>query len=162
MTKSLEVIDDLIRGGDLVEMPQALLGCSKLIGAFELIDNHLAVTGPIPDWSISSGARSLRFVDFPTQEVQWRRLRSRYPGLPRYHAEDTPHLRESELIDLLQEHGGCTTDWRTEVLFFNPAWFREIDKQLNDAMSYLPAMEVLAYFKDAAWASLARVRDRSH
>ena len=161
ITKSVEVIDDLIRGSDLVEMPQALLGVSKLIGAFELIDNHLDVAGPIPDWSISSGARSLRFVDFPTQEVQWRRLRSRYPGLPRYHVEDTPNLRESELIDLLQEYGGCTTDWRTEVLFFDPAWFREIDKQLNDAMSYVPAMEVLAYFKDAAWESLARVRDRA-
>lgn len=161
LRRTVEVVDDLIRGNDLIEMPQALLGQSNLIGSFEFIDHRLAVAGPIPDWSISAGARSLRFVEFPTQEVQWRRLRSRYPRLPLYHEEETPNLRESELLDLLQEHGGCSDAWRADIIFFDPTWFLELDTQLSDVTRYVPAFQMLNYFKDSAWASLARVRDRA-
>jgi hypothetical protein len=75
----LEVIDKVIRTDEVIEFPQSLLFRNHLIGLWELIDHELDVEGrPWPGWTIASGSRSLKFLEFPTQKVQWDRLRARY------------------------------------------------------------------------------------
>jgi hypothetical protein len=75
----LEVIDEVIRREEVIELPQSLLFKRQLIGLWELIDQQLTVEGrPLSNWTVSSGSRSLRFLEFPTQRVQWDRLRARY------------------------------------------------------------------------------------
>ncbi|MGB6398069.1 MAG: hypothetical protein WBF73_20630 [Bradyrhizobium sp.] len=68
----LEVIDEVIRREEVIEFPQSLLFKRQLIGLWELIDQQLHVEGrPLSNWTVSSGSRSLRFLEFPTQQVQW-------------------------------------------------------------------------------------------
>jgi hypothetical protein len=55
LDKVLEVTDNVIRNGEVVEFPQSLLFRKELIGLWELIDDQLAVQGrPTANWSISS------------------------------------------------------------------------------------------------------------
>jgi hypothetical protein len=115
LDNSLEVIDEVIRNEEVIEFPQALLFKSQLIGLWELIDQQLKVEGrPIRNETISSGSRSLKFLEFPTQEVKWNRLRARYRHLSTHHKESvrvgtaTCGPRENgpgcETILLLPEH----------------------------------------------------------
>src|SRR5215510_4509574 len=70
----LEVIDEVIRSEEVIEFPQSLLFKNQFIGDWELIDQLLKVEGrPTPNWTISSGSRSLKFLEFPTQKVRWDR-----------------------------------------------------------------------------------------
>jgi hypothetical protein len=72
LDNALEVIDEVIRRDEVIEFPQVLLLKSQLFGLWELVDEQLDVEGrPLPNWTISSGSRSLRFLEFPTQQVQW-------------------------------------------------------------------------------------------
>jgi hypothetical protein len=72
----LEVIDEVIRNEEVIEFPQSLLFKQQLVGLGELIDEQLAVEGrPTANWTISSGSRNLKFLEFPTQKVKWDRLR---------------------------------------------------------------------------------------
>lgn len=159
----VEVIDEMIRSEALLEMPQSLLTQRQLIGVFEFIDEHLAVEGaPTPDWTISSGARSIRFLEFPTQKVQWDRLRSKYKRLSTYNKNAVRQLREMDLIDLLTEMDAHCKKWLTDILYFDPAWLQEAEDQMADPQRNLSASNLLSYFKDLGWESLARVRDRAN
>jgi hypothetical protein len=163
LTNSVEVIDEVIRSEAFVEMPQALLSNRQLIGVFEFIDEYLGVSGrPVPDWTISSGTRSIRFLEFPTQKVQWDRLRSRYRHLSTYEKLFVRGLREMELIDLLAEGNDFCGEWATDILYFAPAWLREAGDQLSDPKRHSSAGELLSYFQNLGWESLARVRDRQN
>jgi hypothetical protein len=163
LTNLVEVIDEMIRSEAFVEMPQALLPNKQLIGVFEFIDEHLGVSGrPVPDWTISSGARSIRFLEFPTQKVQWDRLRSRYRHLPTYEKPFARALGEMDLLDLLTEQEDFCQKWMTDILYFAPAWFYEAEDQASDPQRSVPASELFSYFKNLGWESLARVRDRAN
>jgi len=155
----LEVIDEVIRYEEIIEFPQSLLFKGQFIGHFELIDQHLNVEGrPFSNWTISSGSRSLKFLEFPTQRVQWDRLRARYRQLSTYDKAMARKLREIELIEMIGEIDRKSKQWATQILYFSSLWFKELEGQLADPETRTPAMELLSYFKNASWSALARVR----
>jgi hypothetical protein len=155
----LEVIDEVIRSEEVIEFPQALLFKHQFIGHFELIDHYLNVEGrPMQSWTISSGSRSLKFLRFPTQRVQWDRLRARYRQLSTYDKDRARKLNEMELIEMIEDVNDKTKRWSTPILFFSSQWFTEMDEQLADSERRVPAMELFSYFQRTSWATLARVR----
>jgi hypothetical protein len=155
----LEVIDEVIRHEEVIEFPQALLFKHQLIGHFELIDQYLNVEGrPAQSWTISSGSRSLKFLEFPTQRVQWDRLRAKYKHLSTYDKVRARKLREMELIEMIRDVNERTKQWAASILYFSSQWFNEIDLQLADRERRVPAMELFSYFQGASWSTLARVR----
>lgn len=163
LTNSVEVIDEMIRNEAFLEMPQSLLFQRQMIGVFEFIDDHLGVSGrPVPDWTISSGARSIRFLEFPTQKVQWDRLRSKYRNLSTYEKLAVRRLKEMDLIDLITETDDFCNKWVTEILYFAPAWFIESEDQASDPKRSAQASELFSYLKNLGWETLARVRDRAN
>ncbi len=97
LDNTLEVIDEVIRREEVIEFPQSLLFKRQLVGLWELIDQQLHVEGrPLSNWTISSGSRSLRFLEFPTQQVEWDRLRARYRQLSTY--DKGRELKEIDLV----------------------------------------------------------------
>ena len=155
----LEVIDEVIRREEVIELPQSLLFKRQLIGLWELIDQQLHVEGrPLLNWTISSGSRSLRFLEFPTQRVQWDRLRARYRQLSTYDKEAVRKLKEIDLIEMIGEVDQKSKQWATQILYFSSHWFKELERQLADPECRTPAMELASYFNNTSWASLARVR----
>src|SRR6266852_3060596 len=155
----LEVVDLVIRSKEVIKLPQSLLLRGQLIGLFELIDHQQEVQGrPTTNWTISSGSRSLKFLEFPTQQVQWQRLRSRYKRLITYHKEAVRRLKEIDLIEMIEEVDHKSKIWTTKILYFSAIWFAEIQRQLNDPRRRAAAMELMAYFTRASWKSLTRVR----
>src|SRR5262249_21076677 len=131
LDNALEVIDEVIRNGEVIEFPQSVLFKKQLIGLWELIDEQLQVEGrPITNWTISSGSRSLKFLEFPTQKVKWDRLRARYRQLSTYDKEDIRKLRETDLIERIGEVDEKCSRWETQVLYFSPSWFDELRRQL--------------------------------
>ncbi len=155
----LEVIDEVIRREEVIEFPQSLLFKQNLIGHFELIDQYLNVEGrPVPNWTMSAGSRSLKFLEFPTQRVQWDRLRARYRQLSTYDKSTVRRLNELELIKLIGEVDQKTKQWATQILYFSSLWFRELEEQLADRDRAVPAMELFSYLLKTSWSTLARVR----
>jgi hypothetical protein len=155
----LEVVDEVIRSEEVIDFPQSLLSKHQLIGLFELIDQHLHVEGrPTANWTISSGSRSLKFLEFPTQRVQWDRLRARYKQLSTYDKTIARKLREVELIEMIGEVDQKSKNWEVKILYFSALWFKELEQQLADREKSVPAMELFSYFNNASWAALARVR----
>jgi hypothetical protein len=159
LDKLLEVVDEVIRNHEVIEIPQSLLLKQQLIGLFELVDHQLDVEGrPTPNWTISSGSRCLKFLEFPTQRVQWDRLRARYGQLSTYDKSSIRKLREIDLIEIINEVDKKSKEWTAKILYFSARWFEELEFQLGDRERSVPAMELLSYFKDASWSALARVR----
>ena len=155
----LEVIDEVIRREEVIELPQSLLFKRQLIGLWELIDQQLNVEGrPLSNWTVSSGSRSLRFLEFPTQRVQWDRLRARYRQLSTYDKGAVRKLKEIDLIEMIGEVDQKSKQWATQILYFSSQWFKELERQLADPECRAPAMELVSYFNNTGWASLARVR----
>jgi hypothetical protein len=159
LDNSLEVIDEVIRNEEVIEFPQALLFKSQLIGLWELIDQQLKVEGrPIRNETISSGSRSLKFLEFPTQEVKWNRLRARYRHLSTHHKESVRKLKEIDLIEMISEVDQKSKQWVTQVLYFSTSWFAELGRQLADRERTGPAARLFSYFQNTSWSTLARVR----
>jgi hypothetical protein len=157
LDNALEVIDEVIRREEVIEFPQSLLFKRQLIGLWELIDEQLHVEGrPLSNSTVSSGSRSLRFLEFPTQQVQWDRLRARYRQLSTY--DKGRELKEIDLIEMIGEVDRKSKQWTTQILYFSSHWFKELERQLADPECRAPAMELASYFNNASWASLARVR----
>ena len=157
LDNTLEVIDEVIRRDEVIEFPQSLLFKRQLVGLWELIDQQLHVEGrPLSNWTISSGSRSLRFLEFPTQQVEWDRLRARYRQLSTY--DKGRELKEIDLIEMIGEVDRKSKQWATQILYFSSHWFKELERQLEDPECRSPAMELASYFNNASWASLARVR----
>jgi hypothetical protein len=155
----LEVIDEVIRREEVIEFPQSLLSKRQLIGMWELIDQQLHVEGrPLSNWTISSGSRSLRFLEFPTQRVEWGRLRARYRHLSTYDKGTVRELKEIDLIEMISEVDQKSKHWVTPILYFSSQWFNELERQLAEPECRTPAMELASYFNNTSWASLARVR----
>jgi hypothetical protein len=155
----LEVIDEVIRNGEVIEFPQSLLFKQQLIGLWELIDEQLQVEGrPNTNWTICSGSRNLKFLEFPTQKVKWDRLRARYRQLSTHDKEDARRLKEINLIERISEVDEKCKEWVTQVLYFSPSWFGELQQQLIDRERALLAMRLFSYFQTAGWSALARVR----
>jgi hypothetical protein len=155
----LEVIDEVIRRGEVIEFPQSLLFTRQLIGLWELIDSQLTVEGrPIANWTISAGSRNLKFLEFPTQKVKWDRLRARYRHLSTHDKEDIRRLKEIDLIQKISEVDDKCRRWATQVLYFSPSWFDELQRQLVDPATALPATSLFSYFQKQGWSTLARVR----
>jgi hypothetical protein len=155
----LEVIDEVIRREEVIEFPQSLLFKRQLIGTWEFLDQQLQVEArPLLNWTVSSGSRSLRFLEFPTQRVEWDRLRARYRHLSTYDKGTVRDLREIDLIEMISEVDQKSKQWVTPILYFSSDWFKELERQLADPECRTPAMELASYFKDTSWASLARVR----
>jgi hypothetical protein len=155
----LEVVDEVIRHEEVIELPQSLLFKHQFVGHFELMDQYLNVEGrPAQSWTISSGSRSLKFLEFPTQRVQWDRLRAKYRHLSTYDKGRARKLREMELIEMIREVNERTKQWATSVLYFSSQWFSEIELQLADRERRVPAMELFSYFQRTGWSTLARVR----
>ena len=113
---------------------------------------------PLSNWTVSSGSRSLRFLKFPTQQVQWDRLRARYRQLSTYDKEAVRRLKEIDLIEMIGEVDRKSKQWATQILYFSAQWFEELERQLADQECRAPAMELASYFNNTSWASLARVR----
>ncbi len=155
----LEVIDEVIRNEEVIEFPQSLLFKDHLIGLWELIDRQLKVEGrPWPNWTISSGSRSLKFLEFPTQKVQWDRLRARYKQLSTYDKGIARKLKEIDLIQMVSEVDRRSKQWVTQVLYFSSLWFDELELQLADRKRVVPATQLFSYFQNTSWSGLARVR----
>lgn len=155
----LEVIDEVIRSDEMIEFPQSLLSKDHLIGLWELIDHQLKVEGsPWPNWTISAGSRSLKFLEFPTQKVQWDRLRARYKQLSTYDKVAARRLKEIDLIKMINEVDQKSKQWVTQVLFFSAAWFSELERQLADPETVIQATKLFSYFQKTSWKTLARVR----
>jgi hypothetical protein len=155
----LEVIDEVIRNGELIEFPQSLLFKQELVGLWELIDEQLEVKGrPKTNWTISSGSRNLKFLEFPTQKNKWDKLRSRYRLLSTHDKDDVRRLKEVELIERIDEVDEKCRQWATQVLYFSPFWFDELRCQLADHERAIPAMSLFSYFQKRSWSTLARVR----
>jgi len=155
----LEVIDEVIRSEEVIEFPQSLLFKNQLIGDWELIDQLLKVEGrPTPNWTISSGSRSLKFLEFPTQKVKWDRLRSRYKHLSTHDKEFARKLKEIDLIQMISEVDQKSKHWVTQVLYFSSLWFDELQRQLADRERAVPATRLFSYFQNRSWSALARVR----
>ena len=143
-------------------MPQSILTQREMIGVFEFIDHNLDVSGkPVPDWVISAGSRSLKFLEFPTQKVQWDRLRSKY-GLSTYDKLAARDWDENDLIDQIPAVNEACRGWFTEVLYFTQGWFDEASRQMAQFENVIAANAFFSYFKDSGWNSLARVRDRAN
>jgi len=159
LDNSLEVIDEIIRIEEVIEFPQALLFKSQLIGLWELIDEQLKVEGrPTRNETISSGSRSLKFLEFPTQKVKWDRLRARYKHLSTYDKEVARKLKEINLIQMIREVDQKSKQWVTQVLYFSALWFNELERQRANPETAVPAMRLFSYFQNRSWSSLARVR----
>jgi hypothetical protein len=155
----LEVIDEVIRNEEVIEFPQSLLFKDHLIGLWELIDEQLKVEGrPWPNWTISSGSRSLKFLEFPTQKVQWDRLRARYKQLSTYDKGIARKLKEIDLIQMVGEVDQKSKLWVTQVLYFSSLWFDELKRQLADRERAIPATQLFSYLQNTSWSALARVR----
>src|SRR5215472_10026725 len=155
----LEVIDEVIRSEEVIEFPQSLLFKNQLIGDWELIDQLLKVEGrPTPNWTISSGSRSLKFLEFPTQKVKWDRLRSRYKHLSTHDKEFARKLKEIDLIQMISEVDQKSKHWVTQVLYFSSLWFDELQRQLADRERAVPATRLFSYLQETSWSALARVR----
>jgi hypothetical protein len=155
----LEVIDEVIRNEEVIEFPQSLLFKNQLIGLWELIDEQLQVEGrPTTNWTISSGSRNLKFLEFPTQEVKWNRLRARYRHLSTHHKESVRKLKEIDLIEMISEADQKSKQWVTQVLYFSASWFAELRRQLVDRERTGPAARLFYYFQNRSWSTLARVR----
>jgi hypothetical protein len=159
LDKVLEVIDEVIRKGRVIEFPQSLLFKKELIGLWELIDDQLKVEGrPPSNWTISSGSRNLKFLEFPAQKVQWDRLRARYRHLSTHDREDIRGLKEVDLVGRINELDEKCRQWATPVLYFAPSWFEELRSQSADQERALLAMRLFSYFQTRGWSTLARVR----
>jgi hypothetical protein len=155
----LEVIDEIIRNEEVIEFPQSLLFKNHLIGLWELIDQQLQVEGrPWPNWTISSGSRSVKFLEFPTQKVQWDRLRARYKQLSTYDKGIARKLKEIDLIQMVSEVDQRSKQWATQVLYFSAAWFNELKRQLAESKTRVQAGKLFSYFQKTSWSTLARVR----
>jgi hypothetical protein len=155
----LEVIDEVIRNGEVIEFPQSLLFRRELIGVWELIDDQLTVQGrPTANWTISSGSRNLKFLEFPTQKVKWDRLRTRNRQLSTHDREDIRRLTEIDLIETMEDVNGKCREWTTQVLYFSPSWFDELRRQRERPEIALAAMRLFSYFQTRGWSTLARVR----
>jgi hypothetical protein len=155
----LEVIDEVIRYEEVIEFPQSLLFNNQLIGLWELIDEQLEVEGrPTTNWTISSGSRNLKFLEFPTQEVKWNRLRARYRHISTHHKESVRKLKEIDLIEMISEVDQKSKQWVTQVLYFSTSWFAELRRQLADQERMGPAARLFSYFQNRSWSTLARVR----
>jgi hypothetical protein len=155
----LEVVDDVIRNEEVIEFPQALLLKDHLIGLWELIDQLLNVEGrPPPNWTMSSGSRSLKFLEFPTQKVQWDRLRARYKQLSTYDKGIARKLKEIELIQMIGDVDQKSKEWATQILYFSSLWFDELKQQLANQDTAVPATRLFSYFQNTSWSTLARVR----
>jgi hypothetical protein len=155
----LEVIDEVIRHEEVIEFPQSLLLKSNLIGLWELIDQHLNVEGrPWPNWTISSGSRSIKFLEFPTQKVKWDKLRARYRGLAPYDKKTVRKIKEIDLIMMISEVNERTEQWGTQVLYFCARWFEEMERQRMDRERSRPAEKLFFYFQKTSWSTLARIR----
>lgn len=163
LKNTVEVLDEVIQSVEVVEMPQALLAEGQLIGVFEYLDEHLNAEGrPTPNWTISAGSRSFKFLDLPTQKGQWSRLRSKYPQLSTYYKVEAQTVREIDLLQTLMEGNGPWQNWWVPILYFSPAWFNEVDSQLLRRDTWAAAMKLRNYIFDLAWKSLAKVRDRQN
>jgi hypothetical protein len=154
----LEVIDEVIRRDEVIELPQSLLFKRQLIGLWELIDQQLHVEGrPLLNWTISSGSRSLRFLEFPTQRVQWDRLRARYRQLSTYDKGAVRKLKEIDLIEMIGEVDRKSKQWATKILYFSASGSRS-----SSASSRTPNAGLRRWswppISNTSWASLARVR----
>jgi hypothetical protein len=155
----LEVVDEVIRNEEMIEFPQSLLFKNELIGLWELIDEQLQVEGrPTTNWTISSGSRNLKFLEFPTQEVKWNRLRARYRHLSTHHKESVRKLKEIDLIEMIREVDQKSKQWMTQVLYFSASWFGELRRQLADQEGSVAATRLFSYFQKRSWSTLARVR----
>ena len=155
----LEVIDEVIRNEEVIEFPQSLLFKNELIGLWELIDQQLKVKGrPWPNWTISSGSRCLKFLEFPTQKVQWDRLRAKYKHLSTHDKKVARKLREIDLIQSINEVDQKSKQWGTQVLYFSSLWFDELERQLADRERAVLATKLFSYFQNTSWSGLARVR----
>jgi hypothetical protein len=159
LDNSLEVIDEVIRSEEVIEFPQALLFRSQLIGLWELVDQQLNVEGrAIRYETISSGSRNLKFLEFPTQEVKWNRLRARYRHLSTHDKQFIRKLKEIDLIEMISEVDQKSKQWVTQVLYFSSSWFDELRRQLADRERTIPATRLFSYFQNESWSTLARVR----
>jgi hypothetical protein len=152
----LEVLDK-----EEIEFPEALLFKGELVGLWELIDDLQAVKSrPTPKSTISSGSRSLKFLEFPTQETKWKRLRAKYKHLSTYDKEFAK-LREIELIEMISDLDRKSKEWVTQVLYFSSSWFEELRRQLKltDQERDVHATRLFSHLTGKAWSALARVRD---
>jgi hypothetical protein len=158
----LEVVDEVIRdgrNGEVIEFPQSLLFKQQLIGVWELIDEQLRVEGrPPANWTISSGSRNLKFLEFPTQKWKWDKWRAKYPRLSTYDRAYIRRLREINLIQEIPDVNEKCRQWTTQVLYFAPAWFSELKRQRDGQDTAVRAMKLFSYFLTQGWQTLARVR----
>jgi hypothetical protein len=160
---TVEVLNEVIRNRDIIEMPQSLLSKGQMVGVFECVDDHLGVKErPRPSWTISAGSRSFKFLEFPTREDRWKRLRTKVARLSPYNRSEALILTEIELLQTILGTGDALKNWNAEVLYFAPAWFDEANRQFSTKETSVPARVLYSYFKDLAWRSLARVRDRAN
>jgi hypothetical protein len=162
LSNCLEVVEGVVGSTSIVGVPQAVLGKGEFIGLFELIDRIKKAKGPPkPDWTIYSGARSIRFLDFPSQKAKWEKLRNMYRNcLEPYSKRNTPYEEFFYIQQLTPVLEKCR-EWTAEILYFSPAWADLLEGQTVSENGGA-VVKLLSLLTDTAWRSAARVRQSSN
>jgi hypothetical protein len=164
---AVEVVEGVIGSTSVVGMPQAVLGVGDFIGLFELLDKLKDAPGPPkPDWTIYSGAHSFRFIEYPTQEGKWKKLRAKYPqSLGPYDRDEAPLLEELYYLKRIRPLLEQCREWESEILYFSPGWVALLG---NGSIGELlganqdAALGLVRCLTDTAWLAAATVRQSSN
>lgn len=164
---SVEVVEGVVGSTSIDGMPQAILGAGELIGLFELVDKLKDAKGPIkPDWTIYSGARSLRFIEFPTQEGKWTKLRAKYPqSLGPYDRDEAPTHDEFYYLRRIRPLFDKCREWSCEILYFSRGWVALLGNGSIGSLTgtnHDDAHRLVRFLTDTAWLFAARVRQSSN
>ncbi len=163
----VEVVEGVVGPTGIDGMPQAILGAGDLLGLFELVDKLKEAKGPIkPDWTIYSGARSIRFIDFPTQEGKWTKLRARYPQwLGPYNRDEAQTHDEFYYLKRIRPLLDECRQWSSEILYFSQEWAALLGNGAIGALTGIAqedAHRLVRFLTDTAWLPAATVRQSSH
>ena len=164
---SVEVVEGVVGSTSIDGMPQAILGRGELIGLFELVDRLKDAKGPVkPDWTIYSGARSIRFIEFPTQEGKWTKLRAKYPqSLGPYNRNEAQTHDEFYYLRRIRPLLERCRQWSSEILYFSPGWVALLGNGSIGALTGTnqdDAHRLVRFLTDTAWQPAARVRQSSN
>jgi hypothetical protein len=167
LKNAVEVVEGVVGSTSIDGMPQAILGTGELMGLFELVDKLKDAKGPIkPDWTIYSGARSIRFIEFPTQEGKWTKLRAKYPqSLGPYNRYEAQRHDEFYYLRRIRPLLDLCRQWSSEILYFSPGWVALLGNGSIGALTGAnqdDAHRLVRFLTDTAWQPAATVRQSSN
>ncbi len=145
--------------------PQALLGPGEWIGLFELLDQIVPAQGPkYPDWTISSGARTIHCLQNAAKKTAYNKIRTHHSRLHHasLHGWDEEEFKNYDIHDLLEivkPVWNQTQGWKASVMYFSPEWFVDLAKLETRQTRRSAALAFLRLLLEAGWRAEARVRE---